>query len=82
MNEQKEDGFTGLGTAENTNYLEPDGCLSQHFRQELKRITEEELKLLNENIKSTRPLHRDLFGIVRHHCELCREECGGYEASS
>ena len=80
IQEDANDGIEGL-RADNNLKIEEDGCLKEDFKQELKQLAEEEMKLLNENLASKTPINTDLFGVKRRYCENCREKCVGYEAS-
>lgn len=42
-------------------------------------MKEEEIKLFEQNLSASRPPNADIFGIKRSYCEVCRENCIGYE---
>lgn len=45
-------------------------------------MSEEQIKLLESKIVDLKPPQEDIFGIKRRFCQVCAQDCAGYQSSN
>ena len=81
MVEDQSEGIGGVGLlgAGGSAFVPGSYALSENFKGQLRQVQDEELRLFEQKLKNARPADLDLFGIKRRYCEVCNDQCSGYE---